>query len=96
MHSSAGTLPALVQDLVEHALLFHCSVCLGEIATGGGGVSGSGGDPQFPLPYVSIAASQPLPGTGTPTGWRVTFRNGDSTSHTLPFKVYVNCITPGS
>ena len=68
----------------------------GEIATGGGGVSGSGGDPQFPLPYVSIAASQPLPGTGTPTGWRVTFRNGDSTSHTLPFKVYVNCITPGS
>jgi predicted nucleic acid-binding protein len=30
----AGTLPALVQDLVERALLFHCSVCLGELATG--------------------------------------------------------------
>jgi hypothetical protein len=68
----------------------------GEIATGGGGVSAFGGDPEFPLPYVSIAASQPLPGTGTPTGWRVTFRNDDTTSHALPLKVYVVCITPGS
>jgi predicted nucleic acid-binding protein len=32
--AAAGTLPAIVQDLVERALLFHCSVCLGEIATG--------------------------------------------------------------
>lgn len=32
--AAAGTLPALVQDLVEGALLFHCSVCLGELATG--------------------------------------------------------------
>jgi predicted nucleic acid-binding protein len=32
--AAAGTLPALVQDLVERALLFHCSVCLGELATG--------------------------------------------------------------
>ena len=32
--AAAGTLPALAQDLVERALLFHCSVCLGELATG--------------------------------------------------------------
>jgi predicted nucleic acid-binding protein len=32
--AAAGTLPACVQDLVERALLFHCSVCLGELATG--------------------------------------------------------------
>jgi hypothetical protein len=68
----------------------------GEIATGGGGVSGIGGDPEFPQIYISIAASQPLPGTGTPTGWRVTFRNDDSTSHSVPLKVYVVCLTPGS
>lgn len=34
IRAAAGTLPALVQDLVERALLFHCSVCLGELATG--------------------------------------------------------------
>jgi predicted nucleic acid-binding protein len=32
--AAAGTLPARVQELVEHALLFHCSVALGELATG--------------------------------------------------------------
>jgi predicted nucleic acid-binding protein len=32
--AAAGTLPASVQEFVERALLFHCSVCLGEIATG--------------------------------------------------------------
>jgi predicted nucleic acid-binding protein len=32
--AAAGTLPAIVQDLIERALLFHCSVCLGELATG--------------------------------------------------------------
>jgi predicted nucleic acid-binding protein len=32
--AAAGTLPAEAQALVEHALLFHCSVCLGELATG--------------------------------------------------------------
>lgn len=34
IRAAAGTLPGLVQDLVERALLFHCSVCLGELATG--------------------------------------------------------------
>lgn len=68
----------------------------GEIATGGGGVSGVGGDPNQPLSFVTIAASRPTPGTGTPTGWTVTFRNDDSTPHILAHKVYVNCITPGS
>lgn len=32
--SAAGTLPPDAQMLVERALLFHCSVCLGELATG--------------------------------------------------------------
>ena len=32
--AAGGTLPALAQDLVERALLFHCSVCLAELATG--------------------------------------------------------------
>jgi predicted nucleic acid-binding protein len=32
--AAAGTLPASVQEFVERALLFHCSVCLGELATG--------------------------------------------------------------
>jgi predicted nucleic acid-binding protein len=32
--AAAGTLPPLVQALVERSLLFHCSVCLSEIATG--------------------------------------------------------------
>jgi predicted nucleic acid-binding protein len=32
--AASGTLPALVKVLVERALLFHCSVCLGELATG--------------------------------------------------------------
>ena len=68
----------------------------GEIATGGGGVSGFGGDPNQPLAFVTIAASRPTPGSGTPTGWTVSFRNDDTTSHILGHKVYVNCITPGS
>ncbi|WP_011578693.1 MULTISPECIES: type II toxin-antitoxin system VapC family toxin [Chelativorans] len=32
--SAAGTLPPPVRLLVERALLFHCSVCLAELATG--------------------------------------------------------------
>jgi predicted nucleic acid-binding protein len=32
--AARGTLPALVQGLVERALLFHCSVCVAELATG--------------------------------------------------------------
>ena len=34
IQAAGGTLPALVQGLVERALLFHCSVCLAELATG--------------------------------------------------------------
>jgi len=34
IRAAGGNLPALVQDLVERALLFHCSVCLAELATG--------------------------------------------------------------
>jgi predicted nucleic acid-binding protein len=32
--AAAGTLPLAASSLVERALLFHCSVCLGELATG--------------------------------------------------------------
>ena len=32
--AAAGMLPREVQMLIERALLFHCSVCLGELATG--------------------------------------------------------------
>jgi predicted nucleic acid-binding protein len=31
---AAGTLPSEASSLVERGLLFHCSVCLGELATG--------------------------------------------------------------
>jgi predicted nucleic acid-binding protein len=34
IRAAAGTLPGLVQDLVERAMLFHCSVCLAELAIG--------------------------------------------------------------
>jgi predicted nucleic acid-binding protein len=32
--AAEGTLPAAAASLMERALLFHCSVCLGELATG--------------------------------------------------------------
>lgn len=34
IRAAAGMLPREAQMLVERALLFHCSVCLGELATG--------------------------------------------------------------
>jgi predicted nucleic acid-binding protein len=34
IRAAGGTLPGHVQGLVERALLFHCSVCLAELATG--------------------------------------------------------------
>jgi len=34
IRAAGGTLPASVRNLVERALLFHCSVCLAELATG--------------------------------------------------------------
>ena len=33
-HQASGRLPAAARALVESALMFHCSVCLGELATG--------------------------------------------------------------
>ncbi len=58
--AAAGTLPAPVQDLVERALLFHCSVCMGELATGIGNA-----DPSLPAwaalrdHYLELFASIP-------------------------------------
>lgn len=34
IHNAAGVLPAEVEGLVDQALQWHCSVCLGEITTG--------------------------------------------------------------
>jgi predicted nucleic acid-binding protein len=34
IHSAAGTLPAAAAALVDRGLLFHCSVCISELATG--------------------------------------------------------------
>ena len=34
IRAAGGTLPASVRKLIERALLFHCSVCLAELATG--------------------------------------------------------------
>jgi predicted nucleic acid-binding protein len=36
IRSAAGTLPAAVADLLDRGLLFHCSVCVSELATGVG------------------------------------------------------------
>lgn len=32
--SAAGTLPAAAEVLIDRGLLFHCSVCIGELTTG--------------------------------------------------------------
>ncbi|WP_327754110.1 PIN domain-containing protein [Sphingobium sp. SJ10-10] len=34
IHAAAGTLPAAAKLLVVQGLLFHCSVCVGELSTG--------------------------------------------------------------
>ena len=34
IHRAAGRLPAALRDIVDQALLFHCSVALGELAVG--------------------------------------------------------------
>ena len=70
------------------------SCAAGERATGGGGESGFGGDANQPLSFVTLAASQPTPPTGVPTGWSVTFRNDDTTAHILAHKVWVICASP--
>jgi predicted nucleic acid-binding protein len=57
---AAGTLPAAAQELVERALLFHCSVCLGELATGVANANPS--SPMWPAlreHYTELFASIP-------------------------------------
>jgi predicted nucleic acid-binding protein len=36
LHEAAGTLPPAAEALLDRALLFHCTICLGEIAVGVG------------------------------------------------------------
>jgi len=58
--AAAGTLPAAAQDLVERALLFHCSVCLGELATGIANASPSlPGWPALRAHYIELYDSIP-------------------------------------
>ena len=43
INDAAGRLPAEVESLLDRALLFHCSVCISELATGV-----ANGDPTHP------------------------------------------------
>jgi hypothetical protein len=65
----------------------------GEVATGGGGMSQFGGT-ENPVAFVVTVASRPVPSAGEPTGWAVTFKNVDSTSHILGHVIYVVCAAP--
>ena len=44
IHDAAGRLPPAVYALLDRTILFHCSVCVGEIATGV-----ANGDPTHPV-----------------------------------------------
>ena len=44
INDAAANLPASVEALLDRALLFHCSVCVAELAIGIGN-----GDPTYPL-----------------------------------------------
>jgi hypothetical protein len=81
--------------LVAAGGIFSASVSCqaGEVATGGGGLSQFGGT-ENPLPFVVTVASRPIPLTGKPTGWQVTFKNVDSISHVLGHIVSVICASP--
>jgi predicted nucleic acid-binding protein len=65
--SAAGLLPAAVEGLLDRALLFHCAVCLGELATGVANADPT--HPQWPAMrehYVSLLAAIPAPRLLTP------------------------------
>ncbi len=60
INDAAGRLPAEVEVLLDRALLFHCSVCIAELATGV-----ANGDPAHPRwkaardHYAELAAAIP-------------------------------------
>ena len=62
----------------------------GEVATGGGGFSQFAGT-ETPIPFSVLVASAPISTSGTPTGWTVTIKNVDTTTHVLGHVVYVIC-----
>ena len=70
----------------------HCHRVLPgcEVATGGGGGMSQFGGTEYPLPFVVTVASRPVPIPGEPTGWAVTFKNVDTTSHILGHIIYVH------
>jgi hypothetical protein len=82
-------------EFVAAGGIFTASVSCeaGEVATGGGGMSQFGGT-ESPLPFVVTVASRPVPISGEPTGWAVTFKNVDTTSHILGHIIYVICASP--
>lgn len=60
INDAAGRLPTGVEELLDRALLFHCSVCIAELATGV-----ANGDPAYPRwkaardHYAELAAAIP-------------------------------------
>jgi predicted nucleic acid-binding protein len=67
IRSAAGTLPAAVAALLDRGLLFHCSVCLGELAIGVGNADPA--HPQWPAlrdHYVDLFAAIPATRLLTP------------------------------
>ena len=67
INDAAAKLPADVEALLDRALLFHCSVCIAELATGV-----ANGDPSHPLwtatrdHYAGIVAAIPASRLLTP------------------------------
>ncbi len=67
INDAAGRLPAQAAALLDRALLFHCSVCIAELATGV-----ANGDPAHPRSkatrdhYAELAAAIPLSRLLTP------------------------------
>lgn len=60
INDAAGNLPPMVEALLDRALLFHCSVCVGELAVGV-----ANGDPTHPRwaatrdHYAGLVAAMP-------------------------------------
>jgi predicted nucleic acid-binding protein len=67
IHNAAGRLPPAVEALLDRTILFHCSVCVGEIATGV-----ANGDPTHPgwkdtrADYAEVLGSIPATRLLTP------------------------------
>lgn len=67
IRDAAGTLPAAAALLVDRGLLFHCSVCVGELSTGVGNADPAHGDwKALRDHYAGLIASVPTTRLLTP------------------------------